>query len=166
MYIFSCLNLCLLAPDPEYFHMSCVCVCVCVFACTLSSQLCLALCGLIEYSPLGSSLPWDLPGNNNGAGYNIRRGANEAGLGYGAHGQKGQNPIESLTCGQGLAQMVKNPPAMPETWVWSLGQEDPLEKVVSTHSSILAWRISWTEEPGRLQSMGWQKESNTTWLSN
>ena len=149
-----------------YVVCVCVCVCVCVFSCTLSSQLCLALCGLIEYSPLGSSLPWDLPGNNNGAGYNIRRGANEAGLGYGAHGRKGQNPIESLTGGQGLAQMEKNPPAMPETWVWSLGQEDPLEKVVSTHSSILAWRISWTEEPGRLQSMGWQNESNTTWLSD
>ena len=46
---------------------------------------------------------------------------------------------------------------MPETWVWSLGQEDSLEKGMATHSSILAWRIPWTEEPGRLQSMGSQK---------
>ena len=51
-------------------------------------------------------------------------------------------------------QMVKNPPAMGETQVLSLGQEDPLKKGMATHSSILAWRIPWTEEPGRLQSMG------------
>ena len=50
--------------------------------------------------------------------------------------------------------MVKNPPAMQETRVRSLGQEDPLEKDMATHSSILAWRIPWTEEPGGLQSMG------------
>ena len=49
--------------------------------------------------------------------------------------------------------MGKNPPAMQETQVRSLGQEDPLEEGVATHSSILAWRIPWTEEPGRLQSM-------------
>ena len=48
---------------------------------------------------------------------------------------------------------IKNPPAMWETWVWSLGWEDPLEKQMATHSSILAWRIPWTEEPGRLQPM-------------
>ena len=55
-----------------------------------------------------------------------------------------------------VAQMVKNLPAMQETWVRSLGQEDPLEKGMATHSSILAWRIPWTEEPGGLQSMGLQ----------
>ena len=49
-----------------------------------------------------------------------------------------------------VAQMVKNLPAMRETWVLSLDQEDPLEKGMVTHSSILAWRIPWTEEPGRL----------------
>ena len=51
-----------------------------------------------------------------------------------------------------MAQMVKNLPAMQETWVWSLGWQDPLEKAMATHSSILAWRIPWTEEPDRLQS--------------
>ena len=51
-----------------------------------------------------------------------------------------------------VAQMVKNLPAMQETRFWSLGQEDPLEKGMATHSSILAWRILWTEEPGALQS--------------
>ena len=53
-----------------------------------------------------------------------------------------------------VAQSVKNLPAMQETWVQSLGQEDPLEKETATHSSILAWKILWTEEPGGLQSMG------------
>ena len=43
---------------------------------------------------------------------------------------------------------------MQEIWIWSLGQEDPLEKEIATHSSILAWKIPWTEEPGGLQSMG------------
>ena len=56
-----------------------------------------------------------------------------------------------------VAQMVKNPPAMQETWVGSLGREDPLEKEMATPSSILAWRIPWAEEPGGLQSMGLQR---------
>ena len=53
-----------------------------------------------------------------------------------------------------VAQMVENLPAMQETWVQSLGQEDLLEKGMATHSSILVWRILWTEEPGGLQSIG------------
>ena len=57
--------------------------------------------------------------------------------------------------------MVKNLPAVQEAWVQFLGQEDPLEKEMATHSSILAWGIPWTEEPGRLQSMESQ-ESDTT----
>ena len=56
-----------------------------------------------------------------------------------------------------VAQMVKNLPAMPETSVQSLGQEDPLEKGVATHCRILAWRIPCTEKPGGLQSMGLQR---------
>ena len=55
------------------------------------------------------------------------------------------------------AQIVKNPPAMWETWVPSLGWEDPLEEEMATHSSILAWRFPWTEEPGGLQSMKSQR---------
>ena len=50
--------------------------------------------------------------------------------------------------------MVKRLPTMWETWVQSLGREDPLEKEMATHSSTLAWKIPWTEEPGKLQSMG------------
>ena len=61
--------------------------------------------------------------------------------------------IEEFT----LAQRVKHLPAMQEAWVRSLGWEDPLEKEMAIHSSILAWKIPWTEEPGRLQSMGPQR---------
>ena len=56
-----------------------------------------------------------------------------------------------------VAQVVKNLPAMQEPWVQSLSQEDPLEKEMATHSNILAWEISWTEEPGGLQSVRSQK---------
>ena len=62
---------------------------------------------------------------------------------------------------QQVAQIVKNLPAMQETPVGSLGRQDPLEKGMATHSSILAWRIPWTEEPGGLQSLG-RRESDTT----
>ena len=72
-----------------------------------------------------------------------------------------------------LVQMVKNLSAMQETWVQSLGQEDPLEKGMAIYSSFLAWRILWTEEPGGLQSMGrrvrhdWATNNFTlTWLGN
>ena len=58
---------------------------------------------------------------------------------------------------QTIAKIVKYLPAMQETWVRFLGQEDPLEKEMATHSSTLAWKIQWTEEPGRLQSMGSQR---------
>ena len=64
-----------------------------------------------------------------------------------------------------VAQLVKNLPAVQETWVWSLGWEDPLEKQMETHSSILAWKISWTEEPGGLQSMGSQRVRHD-WATN
>ena len=60
-----------------------------------------------------------------------------------------------------MVQRLKRLPAMWETWVRSLGQENPLEKEMATHSSILAWRIPWTEELGGLQSTG-HKESDTT----
>ena len=64
-----------------------------------------------------------------------------------------------------VAQMVKSPPAMQEPWVQSLGWEDPLEKGMLTHSSILAWRIPWTEEPSRLQSMESQELNITEQLT-
>ena len=64
-----------------------------------------------------------------------------------------------------VVQMVKNPPAMQETQVQSLGQEDPLEKGMATHSSILAWRMPWTEEPGGLQSVGLQRVGHN-WVTN
>ena len=64
-----------------------------------------------------------------------------------------------------VAQRVKNPPAMRETWVQSLGWEDPLEEGMAIYSSILAWRMPWTEEPGGLQSMGSQRVGQTERLS-
>ena len=67
--------------------------------------------------------------------------------------------------GKTVVQVVKNLPAMPETWVQSLGREDSLEKGMATHSSILAWRIPWTEEPGRLQSMESQRIRHD-WATN
>ena len=60
-----------------------------------------------------------------------------------------------------IAQSIKNMPAMQDTRVQFLGREDPLEKEMATHSSILAWRIPWTEEPGGLQSMGSQESDMT-----
>ena len=62
---------------------------------------------------------------------------------------------QELSCAG--SSMVKNPTVMQEMWVRSLGQEDPLEKEMETHSSILAWKIPWTEEPGGLESMEWQR---------
>ena len=70
----------------------------------------------------------------------------------GGHGNPLQYSWASL-----VAQMVKNPPAMQETWVRSLGGEDPLQEGMATHSSILAWRIPWIEDPSGLRSMGSQR---------
>ena len=64
-----------------------------------------------------------------------------------------------------VAQMVRNLPAMPETWVLSLGWEDPQEKGMATQFSILAWRISWTEKPSQLQSM-WPQRVRHNWATN
>ena len=69
------------------------------------------------------------------------------------------------TASQMVVQMVKNPPIMQETQVQSLSQEDPLEEGIAIHSSILAWRIPWTEEPGRLQYMGLQRVGHD-WVTN
>ena len=64
-----------------------------------------------------------------------------------------------------VAQMVKNPPAMQEAWVRSLGQKDPLEKGTATHSNILAWRIPCTEEPNELQSLA-SRRAEHDWVTN
>ena len=70
---------------------------------------------------------------------------------------KKKNSCTIYTGASLVAQAVKNLPPMQETWVRSLGQEDALEEGMTTHSSILAWRIPWTEEPGGLRSMGLQR---------
>ena len=74
----------------------------------------------------------------------------------GVHPAYAQYPVFNPLFRTLVAQIVKNLPAMWETWVRSLGWEDPLEKEMATHSNILAWRIPRTEAPGRLQSMGLQ----------
>ena len=66
------------------------------------------------------------------------------------------------TLGSLEAQVVTNPSATQETWVWSLGCEDPLEKGMATHSRIFTWRIPWTEDPGRLYSPWGHRESDVT----
>ena len=72
-------------------------------------------------------------------------------------GDQVQHSTKTMRGASLVAQMLKNLPAMQETQVLSLGQEDPLEKGISTHSSVLAWKIPWTEEPGGLQSTGLQR---------
>ena len=74
----------------------------------------------------------------------------------------GRSPEEGNSNPHLVAQMVKNLPAIRDTWVWSLGWEDPLEKEMATHSSILAWRIPWREQPGGLQSIGSQRVGHRT----
>ena len=75
------------------------------------------------------------------------------------HGDSQSSDVKILSkiCFWDPPQMVKTLPVMWETWVWSVGWEDPREKGMATHSSIIAWRIPWTEEPGGLQSMGSQR---------
>ena len=69
-----------------------------------------------------------------------------------------------IICASLVAQMVKKLPAMWETWVQSLGQEDPLEKEMATHSNILAWRSQWTEEPDGYSPLGHKESDMTEWL--
>ena len=98
---------------------------------------------------------WGFPGSSGGkesGGASLIPGSGRSpgeGIGY---------PLQYSWVSQ-VFQSVKNLPAMQETWVQSLGWEDPLEKGKATHSSILAWRIPWTEEPGGLQSMGLQSQT-------
>ena len=140
----------------------------------LVAQLCLALCNSMDCSPPGPSvhgilqvriLEWvaipfsrelfPSPGDLPNTGIEPRSPA----LQVDSLPAKPQGkPIRKASL---VAQTVKNLPAMPETWVWSLGWEDPLEKGMATHLSIFAWRIPWTEEPGRLCSWGF-KESDMT----
>ena len=138
------------------------------------------LCDPVDRSPPGSSAHGDSPGKNTGVGC--------LALLQGIFPTQGSNPglpnyrwILYQRSYQGslpstiwslifvlvslVAQMVKNLPAMRETWVRSLGGEDPLEKGMATYSNILAWRIPWTEEPGGLQTMGSQRVRHD-WATN
>ena len=109
------------------------------------TQLCLTLCDPTDYTVRGilqaRILEWVAISYSKGSSW-----------------PRDQNRLSSFVEGflTTVAQLIKNPPAMRKTWVQSLGWEDPLEKEMATHSSI-AWKIQQTKEPGRLQSMGWQR---------
>ena len=125
------------------------------------SQLCLTLCDPVDCSPPGSPVhrifqaripEWGAMPSSRGSS----RCSDQTCVSYIAG--------RFFSTGASLvAQKVKHLPAVQETRVWSLGWEDPLEKERATRSSTFAWKIPWTEEPGRLQSMGSAK--SRTWLS-
>ena len=77
--------------------------------------------------------------------------------GLGGSPREGKGYLLQYSWASLVAQLVKNLPAMWETWIQSLGWKDPLEKEIATHFSILAWKIPWTEKPGGLQSMESQR---------
>ena len=125
-------------------------------------NLCLHRCGNGEWEDHSESLIKPLRGVET-----ICRGMKYSALGWVEVGDHiypfiSQILIEDLL---GIICLVKHVPAIQETWVQSLGWEDPLEKEVATHYSILAWRIPWTEEPGGLQSMGSQRVRHD-WATN
>ena len=146
-----------------------MCVCVC-------AQSCPTLCDPRDCSSPGSSvheisqariLEWVVISFSRGI--SLTQGSHSSLLCF-LHWQADSLPL----CHLGIPhtyiythvpQIVRNLPAMQETQVWSLGWEDPLEKGMATHCSILAWRIPWTEEPGGLQSMGWQRIQHN-WATN
>ena len=106
--------------------------------------------------------PGDIPGKSTGVGCHCFLRTCSIGdpnliPGWGSSLRKGIDYPLQYSRPSLEAQTVKNPPVMQEIWVWSLGWEDPLEEGMATHSHILAWRIPWTEEPGRLQPMGSQR---------
>ena len=108
-----------------------LCVYTYMYVLCLAAQLYSSLCDPMVYSPPDSSVRVDSIGKNTGVGVYV--------------------------CISLVSQRVKHLPAMQETWVRSLGWEDPLEKEMATHSSVLAWKIPWTEKPGGLQSVGSQR---------
>ena len=143
--------------DVDNFEIYCICY-------DIGSVPCFWLLGLEEKKiSMGSQLPREL--NLHPLGWK----ANSQPLDHQGGPRKyfclDYNTLKVGPWASAVVQTVKNLPAMQETWVPSLGQEDPLEKGMATHSSILAWRIPWTEELGRLQSMGSQRVVHD-WATN
>ena len=112
-----------------------------------------------EMAPHSSTLAWKIPWTEKPGGLQSmiaksRTRLSDFTIAIQSYLRKlGKSQINSLTLTHKVAQRVKRLPAMWETWVRSLGQEDPLEKELAPHSSTLAWKIPWTEKPGGLQSM-------------
>ena len=113
----------------------------------------------MKYSIIKVLSNWSFPGSSAGKESVCNAGDPNSIPGSGRSREEGIGYSLWYSWASLVAQMVKNPPAMPETWVWSLDWGDSLEKGIATHSSILAWRIPWTDEPGELQSMGSQSRS-------
>ena len=111
----------------------------------------------LDAKPSVSHYPKTLPGGSNGkaSARNVGDQGLIPGLGR-SPGEGNGNPLQ-YSWASLVAQRLKSLPTMRETWVQSLGREDPLEKEIATHSSILAWRIPWMKEPGGLQSTGSQR---------
>ena len=101
--------------------------------------------------------PWGFPGSSAGKESSCNVGDPGSIPGSGRSPGEGIGYPLQYSWASLMAQTVKNLPAMQDTWVQSLAWEDPLEKGKAAHSSILAWRIPWTKEPGRLQSIGSQR---------
>ena len=141
--------------------------------CSLVAELRTTLLWHHALSPAKLLFPWDFPGKNSGEGCHcLLRGCVCAYI-----------VVSITTCHMGdwgsipwwggnipfwaslVAQMGKNLPEMQETWVWSLGWEDLLEKGMATHSNIFAWRIPWTEEPAGYSLWGRKESDMTEWLT-
>ena len=167
LFIFLCSDpLCWLENKQSHvtchfdLQMAVSCVSLIKFQGNKCSQLCLTLCDPVDCSPPGSPVQrifqaripeWGAMPSSRGASW--------------CRDQTCVSCIAGRFFSTGVslvAQKVKRLPAVWETWVWSLGWEDPLEKEMAPHSSTLAWKIPRTEEPGRLQSMGSSK--SWTWL--
>ena len=106
-------------------------------------------------------IPWLERSPREGKGYPLQYSGLEHSMDFAVHGvaksQTQLNYFHLILRASLVAQTVKNPPVILETWVLTLGWEDPLEAGMATHSTILAWRIPWTEEPGRLQTLVWPR---------
>ena len=149
----------------------CVCVCVCVRACARAQllQSCPTLCNPIDCRPPGPSVHGIFPARILlWVAFSFSRACicssfllitfNSCIIFF--------IWVYHITWASLVAQMAKNLPAMQETWLWSLGGEDLLKKGMTIHSSTLAWRIPWTEEPGGLSSWGAKKPDVTEQLTH
>ena len=123
-----------------------------VYICTAELPRCIAVINIILYN--SAILQWGFPDSSVGKESTCNAGHPSSIPGWGRSPREGIGYPLQYSWASLVAQLVKNPPAMQETWVWSLGWEDPLEQGRVTHSGILPWRIPWTAEPTGSQRVG------------